>query len=154
MRAGFFFLLLMVTGLIVAFAPQPIRSVQPQERNFQIEASQFAYSPSIFRVNPGDTVNIQLISTDVVHGLYVDGYDVSVQADPGQTQTLSFVADKQGSFRFRCNVTCGAMHPFMIGKMTVGTNDWLYRSVGLVVLGIAGFFPISSLLDTRKIEKG
>jgi heme/copper-type cytochrome/quinol oxidase subunit 2 len=81
----------------------------------------------------------------VVHGLYVDGYDVSVEADPGQTATLTFVADKSGSFRFRCNVTCGAMHPFMIGKLNVGTNAWLYRSIGLAFLAVVGIFPLSSL---------
>jgi heme/copper-type cytochrome/quinol oxidase subunit 2 len=51
---------------------------------------------------------------------------------------LTFIANKSGSFHFRCNVTCGAMHPFMIGKLTVGTNNWLYRSFGLAVLAMAG----------------
>jgi heme/copper-type cytochrome/quinol oxidase subunit 2 len=74
----------------------------------------------------------------VVHGIYIDGYDISVEADPGQTQTLTFVADKSGSFRFRCNVTCGAMHPFMIGKLTVGTNTWFHRSIGLAALAVLG----------------
>ena len=63
---------------------------------------------------------------------------VSVEADPGKTQTLTFVADKPGSFRFRCNVTCGAMHPFMIGKLTVGTNEWLFRSIGLSIVAVSG----------------
>lgn len=81
---------------------------------------------------------IQLVSNDVVPGLYVDGYDISVEADPGQTTILSFVAAKPGSFRLRCNITCGAMHPFMIGKLTVGSNHWLYRSIGLAALAIMG----------------
>jgi heme/copper-type cytochrome/quinol oxidase subunit 2 len=51
---------------------------------------------------------------------------------------LTFVADKPGSFRFRCNVTCGAMHPFMIGKITVGSNNWFFRSIGLATLAIVG----------------
>ena len=138
MNPRFALLLLVMAGLVVAFAPLPVRATSPQERMFQIDARQFAYSPSELKVNPGDTVTVQLRSTDVVHGLYVDGYGVSVQADPGQTATLTFVADKPGSFRFRCNVTCGAMHPFMIGKITVGTNNWLFRSIGLAALGIAG----------------
>ncbi len=82
------------------FVPLPVQSIVPQERIFRIEAGQFAYSPSELKVNPGDTVTIQLVSTDVVHGLYVDGYDVFIEADPGQTRTLSFVADRPGSFRF------------------------------------------------------
>src|SRR5512132_1096289 len=127
-----------VAGLVVAFVPLPVRSIGPQERTIRIDARQFAYSPSELRVNTGDTVTLQLVSTDVVHGLYVDGYDISVEADPGQTATLTFVASKPGSFRFRCNVTCGAMHPFMIGKLMVGTNHWLYRSIGLAALAIVG----------------
>jgi heme/copper-type cytochrome/quinol oxidase subunit 2 len=138
MRSRWFLLLLVTAGLVVAFAPLPVQPIAPQERTFRVEAGQFAYSPSELKVNPGDTVNIQLVSTDVVHGLYVDGYDISIQADPGQTKTLTFVANKLGSFRFRCNVTCGAMHPFMIGKLNVGSNNWFFRSIGLAMLVIVG----------------
>lgn len=127
-----------MAGLAVAFAPLPLPSIAPQERTFRIDARQFAYSPSELKVNAGDKVTIKLVSTDVVHGLYIDGYDVSVKADPGQTKTLTFTANQPGSFRFRCNVTCGAMHPFMIGKLTVGTNYWLFRSIGLAVVGVLG----------------
>ena len=137
MNSRVFLLLLGMAGLVVAFAPLPVQPITPQERTFRIEARQFSYSPSELSVNPGDKVTIQLVSMDVVHGLYVDGYNVSVKADPGQTATLSFIADKSGSFRFRCNVTCGAMHPFMIGKLTVGSNNWFFRSIGLTALAIA-----------------
>ena len=122
----------------MVFAPLPVQSIAPQERTFRVDARQFAYSPSELNVNAGDTVTLQLVSNDVVHGLYVDGYEISVEADPGQTATLTFTANKPGSFRFRCNVTCGAMHPFMIGKLTVGSNNWLYRSLGLAVLAVVG----------------
>ena len=139
MRFYFHLLLFFVmAGLVVAFAPLPVSPIAPQERTFRIDARQYAYSPSELKVNAGDTVTIQLVSTDVVHGLYVDGYDISIEADPGQTRTLSFLADKPGSFRFRCNVTCGAMHPFMIGKLTVGRNSWLFRSFGLATLAVFG----------------
>jgi heme/copper-type cytochrome/quinol oxidase subunit 2 len=136
MRSRFILFLFVMAGLIVTFAPLPVRPIASQERTFRIDARQFAYSPSELQVNAGDTVILQLISNDVVHGLYVDGYDLSIEADPGQTTTLTFVANKSGSFRLRCNVTCGAMHPFMIGKLTVGTNQWLYRSIGLAGLAI------------------
>jgi len=138
MNPRFSLLLFVVAGLVVAFAPLPVPTIAPQARTFRIDARQFAYSPSELKVNAGDKVNIELVSTDVVHGLYVDGYDVSIEADPGQTKTLSFIANKPGSFRFRCNVTCGAMHPFMIGKITVGTNNWLFRSISLAALAVVG----------------
>jgi heme/copper-type cytochrome/quinol oxidase subunit 2 len=140
MKARFAYGFLMAgAALAVAFAPLPITS--PEEsvsRTFRIDASQYAYSPAMLRVNPGDRVTIELVSTDVVHGLYLDGYGVSVQADPGQTASLTFVANRPGSFRFRCNVTCGAMHPFMIGKLTVGTDAALVRGLGLLLVGAIG----------------
>jgi heme/copper-type cytochrome/quinol oxidase subunit 2 len=133
-----------VAALVVAFAPIPLSSARhPAERVFRIEARQFSYLPSEISVNLGDTVTLQLVSMDVVHGLYVDGYGVSVEADPGQTASLTFTADKTGSFRMRCSVTCGALHPFMIGKLTVGTNAALYRAIGLALIGLVGIslFP-------------
>lgn len=144
MRSRFALLLLFVaTGLLVAFAPLPVPVSAPQQRTFRIDARQFTYSPSELKVNPGDKVTLELVSHDVVHGLYVDAYNISVEADPGQTATLSFIADKAGSFHLRCNITCGAMHPFMIGKLTVGSNDWLYRSVGLAVIALMGVVVIA-----------
>jgi heme/copper-type cytochrome/quinol oxidase subunit 2 len=131
--------LIVLAALLVAFAPLPVtEGTRPTTRVVRIEASQFSYSPSVIEVNRGDTVTIELVSTDVVHGLYVDGYEVSVEADPGQTKTLTFVANRAGSFRFRCNVTCGAMHPFMIGKLNVGENTTLIRSVGFLLIGAVG----------------
>jgi heme/copper-type cytochrome/quinol oxidase subunit 2 len=136
MRSSLALLLFAMAGLVVAFLPLPVQPIAHQERTFRINARQFAYSPSELKVNTGDTVTLELVSNDVVHGLYVDGYGISMEADPGQTKTLTFVADKPGAFRFRCNVTCGAMHAFMIGKLTVSTNEWLLRSIGLAALSV------------------
>ena len=131
----FFVVFVALAGAVIVFAPPSFRAVSPTQRTFRVEASKFAYAPAVLRVSPGDTITIELVSTDVVHGLYVDGYGVSVTADPGQTARLTFTADRSGSFRFRCNVTCGALHPFMIGKIQVGPNTWLWRAIGLTVLG-------------------
>jgi cytochrome c oxidase subunit 2 len=138
-KALFYLLLVTLTGTMIAFAPLPIPAPLPQERTFRLEAGQYVYLPAEVAVNPGDTVTIELTSMDVVHGLYVDGYDLSTAVDPGQTARLRFVADKPGSFRFRCNVTCGAMHPFMIGKLNIGANLSLWRALGLVLVVATAF---------------
>ncbi len=133
-------------ALAIVFLPDPIALAErsaPAEQHFRIEASQFQYTPETIQVHPGDHVTIDLVSTDVVHGLYIDGYNLNVTADPGQTATLSFVADRSGSFRFRCSVTCGALHPFMIGQLNVGSNDLLWRAIGLGALAvIAGTWAV------------
>lgn len=110
-------------------------AAEPGERRvLRIEASQYQFDPGVVHVNRGDHVTIELVATDVVHGLYIDGYGLQASADPGQTARLTFVADRAGTFRVRCSVTCGAMHPFMIGKLRVGHNPLLWGGAGLVVL--------------------
>ena len=122
--------------VLILFLPFPVKATTPVERTFRIQASRFEYSPAILSANPGDRVTIELVATDVVHGLSIDGYDLETSADPGQTAILSFIADRQGSFRFRCTITCGNMHPFMIGKLRVGQNDGLWRAAGLLALAL------------------
>lgn len=130
-----------VAAFLVAFAPLHLEpSTTNVERFFHIDAGNFAYSPAVLHVNPGDKVTIELTSTDVVHGLYVDGYDLNVTADPGQSATLSFIADHSGTLRLRCSVTCGALHPFMTGKLQVGSNLLLWRGIGLALLAFLGIF--------------
>jgi heme/copper-type cytochrome/quinol oxidase subunit 2 len=125
-----------ILGIVILFLPLPGRPGQPVERVFRIEASRFTYTPSILKVNPGDRVTLELASSDVVHGLAVDGYGLQASADPGQTARLTFVADRPGTFRFRCSVTCGPLHPFMIGKIQVGENSMLWRAAGLALLTV------------------
>ncbi len=138
-------MLISLIGLLIAFVPAPSLLAAPADRSFRIEASRYQYAPESISVNPGDRVTIELAATDVVHGLYIDGYDLNVTADPGQSVKLSFVADRSGSFRFRCSVTCGALHPFMIGKFSVGSNDLLWRAIGLALLAaIAGVWAVRS----------
>jgi len=132
-----------VVGVGIAFLPFPYSAPQPTERTIRIEASQYAFNPGQVQVNPGDQVTLELVSTDVVHGLYLDSYELSVQADPGQTARLEFTADRPGTFRMRCNVTCGAMHPFMIGKLVVGQNTLFYRTAGLTLLVLLALFSVS-----------
>ncbi|MFZ5922232.1 MAG: cupredoxin domain-containing protein [Chloroflexota bacterium] len=126
-------------ALMVAFAPFNLEpSTANVEHFFRIEAGDFAYSPAVLHVNPGDKVTIELASTDVVHGLYVDGYGLDLTADPGRPATLTFTANRPGTFRLRCSVTCGALHPFMTGKLQVGPNLLLWRGLGLAFLALIG----------------
>ncbi len=141
-RFGWIFFAL--AALLVAFVPILSSKAEPVEHVIRVEASSFEFSPAEITVNPGDLVTIELTSLDVVHGLYLDGYSLQVEADPGQTETLTFTADRSGTFRFRCSVTCGDLHPFMIGKLHVGANLLFWRGVGLSILAISSLWAISS----------
>ena len=128
------FLLLTIAILTL---PLPF-SLTPTTRHFQVISSQFQFEPGVLRVNRGDTVIITLTATDVVHGLYLDEYGLSARVEPGQSETIQFVADQSGKFRYRCSVSCGAMHTFMLGELVVGPNTWFGRAVALMLLVVAG----------------
>jgi heme/copper-type cytochrome/quinol oxidase subunit 2 len=135
----------LVLVLLTLLAPLPAAlavDAAPQERHVAISARSFAFEPGTVRVNRGDTVVIDLESTDVVHGLYVDGYDVSTQAEPGRPGQLTFIADRDGAFRFRCNVSCGNLHPFMIGKLVVGPNLTWWRAIAATLITAVGALVI------------
>jgi heme/copper-type cytochrome/quinol oxidase subunit 2 len=125
--------LFFISGLIsaaIAFLPLEVKA-ETGEVIIRVEASQFAYSPAVVDVRLGQKVILELTSLDVVHGLYLDGYDLEVSADPGQRRRLSFEADRSGTYRFRCSVTCGPLHPFMIGQLRVQP----YPKIRLIALG-------------------
>ena len=89
---------------------------------------------------------ITLHSEDVVHGVYVDGYDVTVIAEPGKPAEVAFVADRTGKFRYRCAISCGALHPFMIGELVVGPNMPFWRAVAALIVVAGGtLLTISAL---------
>ena len=126
--------LLLLLGLLVIAVPLPVDAAEPEQHTFHIDASRFEYSPAVLKVNPGDQVTIELTALDVVHGLSIDGYELETSADPGETARLTFVADREGTFRFRCTTTCGNLHPFMVGKLEVGQNTILFRAMALAGL--------------------
>ncbi len=128
--------------LAALLAPLPIPSPAPQVRHIDVAARNFEYDPGTLHVNRGDTLLISLRSEDVTHGLYIDGYGVSAQAEPGQPGELRFVADRDGAFHIRCNVPCGSLHPFMIGKLVVGPNLVWLRAVAASLIATLGALAV------------
>ena len=125
-------------AVLAVFAPIPLPASAPVSRHIRIEASQFQFTPGEIQINPGDRVTVELVSVDVVHGFSLDGYNFDLQADPGQTASGTFTASQPGVFRFRCSVACGNLHPFMIGKLHVGSNLLMLRGIALGLLAVAG----------------
>ena len=104
------------------------------ERFFEVKAKKFSYTPNVIEVNKGDLVKVRLISEDVHHGFYLDGYGISTSAHPGQDSSLKFIADKPGRFCFRCSVTCGEFHPYMVGYLVVKPNSRFNIYAAAVIL--------------------
>lgn len=128
-------LLLALAGLVLIL-PWPTPVLAASERTFRIQARDFAFNPATIEVNPGDRVTIELESGDYVHGLHIEGYEVSLTADPGQPASVVFLADRPGTFRIRCSVPCGSLHPFMGGRLRVGPPVTFWRTLLLAALSV------------------
>lgn len=158
MRQKIIFLIIIVMG---AFAGVGIgwNSPTPTSREFLITARRYAYDPPLIRVNRGDTLRVKLVSRDVVHGFYLEGYDIDARITPNrktfqfrhpsegdswqEVDSFQVVTDRIGKFRYRCSQTCGTLHPFMQGELIVAPNLTYYGGLGSVIglfLGIIWLF--------------
>lgn len=83
-------------------------------------------------VPAGEPVKITLTSQDVIHSLYLPALRLKQDVLPGRYTTLSFTADRPGTYTLRCAEFCGANHSVMGGRIVVQTPRdyarWLSRS--------------------------
>ena len=96
-------------------------------RIIRIEAERFEYKPSHIRVGQGERVRLIFTSRDTTHGVAIAEYHVRKDIPPrGKGETIvEFVADKAGTFTYRCSHLCGAGHAMMRGTLVVnpGMSD-------------------------------
>ena len=127
----------------------------PQDRDITIYAKQYSFDPPVIHANLGDRLHLKLVSLDVVHGFFLEGFDVDAEILPQQKNALvrhpsqgdqrveqeeiAVVVDKTGKFRYRCSHTCGAMHPFMAGELIVAPNHSLHGGIGASLGLLVGF---------------
>jgi len=82
-----------------------------------------AKRPDVIEVNQGDKVFIHLTNTDfdedITHGFAINSYNLNIEVQPGQTNTIEFTADKAGTFPLYCTNFCSALHQEMTGYFLV-----------------------------------
>ena len=78
----------------------------PTVKEFSIDNDHFSFTPSSITVNKGDTVKITFRNTGGTHDLRIDEFaGASTRIlSAGETQTITFIADKSGSFEYYCSV--------------------------------------------------
>ena len=126
------------TALAILFIPLPTPA--PQVRHITIDATQFQFNPGRVEVNEGDRLIITLTASDVTHGFYLDGYGIEQRLIPGISRQIELTANQTGTFRFRCAVSCGPLHPFMIGELVVNPNFPFLRASGVLLVLLIGMF--------------
>lgn len=100
-------------------APAPTVTSEPKVVEVKFTAKKWDFSPGTATVKKGDTVKLILNSVDVDHGISISQFNVNLFASAGQTKETTFVADKSGTFSFKCSVFCGSGHSTMGGQLIV-----------------------------------
>ncbi len=62
----------------------------------------------------GETVQITLVSNDVIHGFYVPDFNFQRMALPGVTNVFDLNVIKTGTFNAQCSEICGLYHSEML----------------------------------------
>ncbi|MDR7433593.1 MAG: Sec-dependent nitrous-oxide reductase [Armatimonadota bacterium] len=81
------------------------------------------YVPDNVEVNQGDRVFFHItnndLDEDLTHGFGISLYNVNMEIQPGETKTISIVAEKPGVYPFYCTNFCSALHQEMQGYLLV-----------------------------------
>ncbi|MFQ5889556.1 MAG: Sec-dependent nitrous-oxide reductase [Gemmatimonadota bacterium] len=81
------------------------------------------FNPERIEVKKGDNVVVHITNIeqakDATHGFAIDKYNVNLSLEPGESQEVRFVADREGVFPFYCTEFCSALHLEMAGYLLV-----------------------------------
>lgn len=77
------------------------------------------FTPAEIRVPAGSEVTIIATSTDVIHGIHVEGTRINMMLVPGQIARNTYTFQEPGEHLLVCHEFCGAGHHFMFGRVIV-----------------------------------
>src|SRR5699024_197883 len=80
-----------------------------------ITASNFEFDHGEYTVNAGEETKVTLTNADGMHGIVIDGLDVSIEGEGEAT----FTPDEPGEYTIYCNIPCGQGHDEMISTLVV-----------------------------------
>ena len=113
---------LLALGAAGVGAPGDVPPSSP--RAFEMIASRFRFEPETVEVTEGERVRLILRSTDTEHGFSVKKLNLKVAVPKtGEPVTVEFVADKAGTYEFKCSEYCGSGHGRMKGRIVVTPRD-------------------------------
>ncbi len=103
-----------------AETPKPyIADPKAKEVTIDMKAHKYAFDPGDITVYEGQKITLHITAVDATHGFKLSEYGISEKLPRGEVTTITFIADKTGTFTFRCSVFCGPGHFGMKGVLKV-----------------------------------
>jgi cytochrome c oxidase subunit II len=79
----------------------------------------FEFTPSEIKLKAGDSLEMHLTSSDVIHGFQILGTTINVEVIPGEVATVAYRFKKPGIYMIVCNEYCGFGHHKMLARIVV-----------------------------------
>ncbi|SRR5260221_371812 len=92
---------------------------KPRIKEFTVTIKDSQFTPDNIVVSEGEMVKITAKNLDEqTHGMAIDQFQVWKEIPREGTSTIEFLADKKGTYKFYCSVTCSG-HTTMKGNLIV-----------------------------------
>jgi len=117
-----------------------LRAVPPGAINIDVNAMQFSYlfiypnkkeSENLMVVPQGKPVKVNLTSLDVIHGFYIPGFRIKMDAIKNMKTYTWFYADRPGEYDIFCTQYCGSGHADMRATLRIVPEkeyeEWLKK---------------------------
>jgi cytochrome c oxidase subunit II len=88
-------------------------------KTVEMTAEHFHFTPEEVHVPQGTLVTLKITALDGTHGFDLGAFGIDETIAEKETKTVTFYAEKKGSFGFHCSHFCGIGHLGMTGKIIV-----------------------------------
>jgi cytochrome c oxidase subunit 2 len=103
--------------------PEAAAPEAPQEecsvKFIKMFAEEWKWTPNVIRVPQGTRLKIEFLSYGASRRFDLKAYKLRVKIPQDKPTTVEFVADKKGTFRWKCGRPCGNGCAKMTGKLIV-----------------------------------
>ena len=96
-----------------------VRQIAPGKYEVAMLSQIWFFKPNEIRVPVGSEVTFVATSSDVTHGIMIQGTNVNMMLIPGEVSRASATFREAGEFLFVCHEFCGLGHQTMYGKVIV-----------------------------------
>jgi len=108
-----------VTPLLAEEEPSGGEAPPQEVKQIKMYAENWKWTPNVIRVTQGTLVRIEIENLDAPHRFDLKEYKLKVPLPQDETTVVEFVAEKVGTFRWRCGRPCGNGCPKMTGELIV-----------------------------------
>jgi heme/copper-type cytochrome/quinol oxidase subunit 2 len=109
--------------LMAAIVATGVRAQKTPHHVFDVSARRYAFQPSTLEVHLGDLVRVTFRTGDIPHSFVLEDYRIAKRANPGETVTIEFLADRAGRFKFYCNLNIDDGCRKMTGELVVSPDS-------------------------------